>query len=709
MINIILTGPPGSGKGTQSECIVKQYSLVHVEAGTIIRNKAASDPEIKKIVKQGHLVPDQTTFQFIKEYISNSPAKKGFVFDGYPRNREQAKDLERLLSGYNESIDSVIFLEVPEEIVIKRIKKRGETSGRNDDQRAESIKERMKNFHKETEPLIAYFDEKGLLRKVKGSGTKREVFERLTMVLEEDINLEIKKMTDQRKKVLLVILDGWGKEDNPKLSTIAMARTPFIDSLFEKYPHSIVRASGVAVGLPEKQMGNSEVGHINIGAGRVIYQMLLKINLAIKDKSFYKNKVILDAFQEAKENNRNVHIMGLVSNGGVHSHIDHLKALTEIAAQQQLQNVFIHAFTDGRDSDPKSGIGFLKDLQKHLHKTTGILSTVMGRYYSMDRDQRWQQRIKPAYDALVHAKGKQTDALFSLMEEKYKNDETDEFIKPIVLVKEGAPIATINDGDMVICFNFRTDRCREITKVLTQENMLDEGMQKLDLKFLTMTRYDESFKNIGILFESENITRTLGEVISSAGKKQLRIAESIKYPHVTFFFNGGREKPFEGEERIMCKTPGVETFDKQPEMAAKCVAKKASENLKKQDFDFICMNFANADMVGHTGNTEAAIKACETVDSCTKLVVETALENEYLTLLISDHGNAEKIKNADGSSNTEHTLNPVPLIFIGNNMDHIRLKNGKLSDVAPTILDIMELDKPKEMKGNSLIELIIHE
>ncbi|HKK39619.1 MAG TPA: 2,3-bisphosphoglycerate-independent phosphoglycerate mutase [Cryomorphaceae bacterium] len=505
------------------------------------------------------------------------------------------------------------------------------------------------------------------------------------------------------KKVVLMILDGWGIGNDEDASAIANAETPYIDSLYKNYPNSRIDASGVAVGLPQGQMGNSEVGHINLGAGRVVYQMLLKINLAIEDHSFHKNKVLIDALKKAQEKGQKVHIMGLVSDGGVHSHTNHLKALTEVAAELELENVFVHAFTDGRDTDPKSGKRFLKELQDHLDETTGKIATVTGRYYAMDRDQRWEQRLKPAYDALVHAKGERTDSLMDTLEKRYQENETDEFIKPIILTENGEPLAFIADGDLVIGFNFRTDRLREMTMVLSQKDMPEEGMETLDIDVVTMTKYDEKFKGIKVLFESDNLDNTLGEVLSKAGKKQFRLAESIKYPHVTYFFNGGREEAFEGEERHMCKTPGVETFDKAPEMAAACIGKKAVEAIEKGTYNFICMNFANTDMVAHTGDMEAAIKACEAVDAEAKKVCKSALDNGYTVLLTADHGNAEKLKNADGSPNTEHTINPVPLILISTDTEKLSLDEGKLADIGPTVLHLLGVKQPETMTGKVLI------
>ncbi len=506
------------------------------------------------------------------------------------------------------------------------------------------------------------------------------------------------------KKVVLMILDGWGKGLDPEVSAIARANTPFVDSLYTKYPNSELDTFGSAVGLPEGQMGNSEVGHMNIGAGRVVYQMLLRINRAIADQSFHKNQALNDMLDSAKAKNQKVHLVGLVSDGGVHSHIDHLKAITEVAHSKGLEQVFIHAFTDGRDTDPKEGKGFLQELQNHLQVTTGEIATVSGRYFGMDRDKRWQQRIKPAYDALVHGKGEHTTDLMAAIDRKYATSETDEFIKPIILTKHEKPVATIGDGDMVICFNFRTDRLRELTEVLSQKDMPEEGFSTKKLDFATMTRYDEHFKGIKVLFEANNLTNTLGEALANAGKKQFRLAESIKYPHVTFFFSGGREDVFDGEERHMCPTPKVETFDLMPEMAAACIRDKAVDVLTEREIDFMVLNFANPDMVGHTGNIEAAAKACEVVDACAKDVAAAASKNGYEVIMIADHGNADKMRNPDGSPNTEHTLNPVPCILISERMKNAKIHNGKLADLAPTILHMMGAAIPAEMNGNILVE-----
>lgn len=504
------------------------------------------------------------------------------------------------------------------------------------------------------------------------------------------------------KKVILMILDGWGLGTDDKVSAIAQANTPFIDSLYDKYSNSKLEACGMAVGLPEGQMGNSEVGHMNIGAGRVVYQDLVKINNAFEEHIIDDNEVLAEAFDYAKENNKKVHFIGLVSDGGVHSHINHLKGLCSLANDKGVGSVFVHAFTDGRDTDPKSGKGFIQDLIGHSEKTGAEVASIIGRYYAMDRDNRWE-RVKLAYDLMVKGEGKQTGDLLSGIEESYQNGVTDEFIKPIVKVDgNGGPIATIADGDVVICFNFRTDRGRQITQALTQKDFAGQDMHKLDLDYVTMTNYDDSFKGVKVVFKKDNLENTLGAVLEQNGKKQIRIAETEKYPHVTFFFSGGREEPFKGENRILCPSPKVATYDLQPEMSANDIKDKIIPELKKQEVDFVCLNFANPDMVGHTGVFEAAVKACETVDACAKSVIETALENEYTTIIIADHGNSDMMINDDGSPNTAHTLNLVPCIMVDKEFDG-EVKDGKLGDLAPTILKLMGIEKPEEMTGNVLI------
>ncbi|MGN6248299.1 MAG: 2,3-bisphosphoglycerate-independent phosphoglycerate mutase [Ginsengibacter sp.] len=505
----------------------------------------------------------------------------------------------------------------------------------------------------------------------------------------------------EAKKVILVIMDGWGIGQNKESDAIQNAKTPFVSSLYDKYPHTTLTTCGRAVGLPEGQMGNSEVGHLNLGAGRVVYQELERINVAIENGEFEKNPSLLQSLNYAKENNRPLHLLGLVSNGGVHSHINHLKALTTICQKHGLENVYIHAFTDGRDTDPKSGLGFLEDLQEHLDKTTGKISTITGRYYAMDRDKRWE-RVKVAYDALVHRKGEVTTNIFSTIANSYENDVTDEFLKPIINAE--APDSEIMDGDAVIVFNFRTDRCREITEVLTQKAFPEYDMKPLKLDYTTMTLYDHTFKNIRIIFQKDDLVNTLGEVLQANHKKQIRIAETEKYPHVTFFFSGGREVPFEGENRILIASPKVATYDLKPEMSAFEVTEALLPEIKNKTADFICLNYANADMVGHTGVWDSVIKAVETVDQCVKEIVTTGLENGYTIFLTADHGNADYIVNEDGSPNTAHTKNPVPFFIIDNEWRG-KIEPGKLGDIAPTILTMMKLPIPKEMTGNVLIKV----
>ncbi len=504
------------------------------------------------------------------------------------------------------------------------------------------------------------------------------------------------------KKVLLMILDGWGLGTNPNVSAIASANTPFIDSVFKKYPHSKLEASGLAVGLPEGQMGNSEVGHMNLGAGRVVYQDLVKINKAVEENTLGKEETLQKAFDYAKKNNKNIHFIGLVSDGGVHSHIKHLKGLCSIAAEQDLKNVYVHVFTDGRDTDPKSGLGFVRDLRDHMDKTTGKVASLIGRYYSMDRDNRWE-RVKLAYDLLVKGEGEKTKDVLKAIEKSYEEKVTDEFIKPVVVVDDNdKPLATIKEGDVVLCFNFRTDRGREITIALTQKDFPDQDMKKLDLYYLTMTNYDDTFEGIKVIFDKDNLNNTLGAVLEAAGKKQIRIAETEKYPHVTFFFSGGREKPFEGENRLLCPSPKVATYDLAPEMSALDIRDAIVPEIEKKSADFICLNFANPDMVGHTGDFEATVKACETVDKCANAVVTAALNNGYASIIIADHGNADIMLNEDGSPNTAHTTNLVPCILVDSSYDK-PLKDGKLGDVAPTILELMGVKQPSEMTGVSLL------
>jgi 2,3-bisphosphoglycerate-independent phosphoglycerate mutase len=520
----------------------------------------------------------------------------------------------------------------------------------------------------------------------------------------------------ENKKVILIIMDGWGLGKIEKSDAIQHARTPFVSSLYSKYPNTTLVTCGEDVGLPDGQMGNSEVGHLNLGAGRIVYQELQRINVAIKTGEFAKNESLLNSIKYAKENNKPLHLIGLVSNGGVHSHLNHLKAITSLCKAKGLNNVLVHAFTDGRDTDPKSGLGFLTDLQNHLIATVGKIATITGRYYAMDRDKRWE-RVKLAYDALVNGTGYKTDDVLAAIKKSYEDGVTDEFIKPIINQNLSCP--NIKNGDAVICFNFRTDRCREITEVLTQTDMPEFGTKKLDLHYTTMTQYDHKFKNVQVVFENDDLKNTLGEILQQNNKTQIRIAETEKYPHVSFFFSGGREVPFEGEKRIMVPSPKVATYDLQPEMSALQVTEAIVTEIEKNSksagsevspsggrggkaADFICLNFANADMVGHTGVWPAIIKAVETVDQCVEKVVTAALQNNYTVFLTADHGNADYAINADGTPNTAHTLNLVPLFLIDNNYKGI-IKAGKLGDIAPTILTLMNLPIPKEMTGNILI------
>ncbi len=505
------------------------------------------------------------------------------------------------------------------------------------------------------------------------------------------------------KKVLLVILDGWGIATNPEVSAIQKANTPFFDSILQKYPNSRLEASGEAVGLPEGQMGNSEVGHMNIGAGRVVYQDLVLINKTVAERRLAAMPALADAFTYAKEQKKTIHLIGLLSDGGVHSHTEHLKALCTAAFDQGLHEVYIHAFTDGRDTDPKGGVKYVNELEQHLENASGTIASVIGRYFAMDRDNRWE-RVKLAYDLLVHGKGTPSQNIIKSMLESYNQGVTDEFIQPIVKVNDRhEPIATVKEGDVVICFNFRTDRGREITQALTQRDFPDENMHKLDLRYITMTNYDDTFVGVEPIFDKDNLNNTLGEVLANAGKKQIRIAETEKYPHVTFFFSGGRELVFDNERRLMCPSPKVATYDLQPEMSAFDIRDTIVPEIRNKTADFIVLNFANPDMVGHTGVFEAAVKACETVDQCAASVITAALESDYATIVIADHGNADCMINPDGTPNTAHTTNLVPCILVSNDYTG-KLKDGKLGDLAPTILKLIGIEQPEEMQGVSLLD-----
>ncbi|MDC1320410.1 2,3-bisphosphoglycerate-independent phosphoglycerate mutase [Flavobacteriaceae bacterium] len=502
------------------------------------------------------------------------------------------------------------------------------------------------------------------------------------------------------KKVILMILDGWGNSPDPKVSAIDNANTNFIDSLYKKYPYSTLRTDGLHVGLPQGQMGNSEVGHMNLGAGRIVYQDLTKINISIEQNKLKKEKVIVETFEFAKKNNKKIHFLGLVSDGGVHSHTNHLKGLIDIAKEYNIES-YIHGFTDGRDVDPKSGSGYISDLNDYIKNSSIQIASITGRYYAMDRDNRWE-RIKLAYDALVNAKGEKSSNLISSIQNNYDNGCTDEFIKPIIKVdSNNQPLSTIKNEDIVIFFNFRTDRGRELTKVLSQKDNLEFDMKKLNLHYVTMTNYDNTFSNIKVIFNKSNLDNTLGEILEKNNKSQLRISETEKYPHVTFFFSGGRENKFKGESRILKKSPKVATYDLKPEMSAYEITDSLVAEIDLGKQDFICLNFANGDMVGHTGSMKAAIKACEAVDKCVESVINSANKNNYTTILIADHGNCETMINADGTPNTAHTTNPVPIILVDNDLENI--KNGVLGDIAPTILKLMGIKKPKEMTQESLI------
>ena len=498
-----------------------------------------------------------------------------------------------------------------------------------------------------------------------------------------------------------MILDGWGKSPDPKVSAIDNAHTPYIDSLYTQYPHAQLRTDGLNVGLPEGQMGNSEVGHMNLGAGRIVFQELQRINNACTSGQLKNEKVLLEAFAYAKKNQKKVHLMGLVSDGGVHSHINHLRSLVEATQDYGLEKVFIHAFTDGRDVDPKSGEFFLSALQNFTKNTTAKLASVIGRYYAMDRDRRWE-RIKLAYELLVNGRGAPSQDIIKSIQESYDNDITDEFINPIVMVDDNQqPISTIEIDDVVIFFNFRTDRGRQLVEALTQTDYPECEMHKLPLYFVTMTSYDDTFKKMQVIYHKDNLQKTLGEVLADAGKTQIRIAETEKYPHVTFFFSGGREDRFEGESRIMCPSPKVPTYDLQPEMSAFDLCDQLVPELEKGEVDFVCLNFANGDMVGHTGVMQAAIAACEAVDQAVERVLTAANASNYTTILIADHGNCETMINPDGTPNTAHTTNPVPIILIDKEIKTIH--NGVLADIAPTILELMGIEKPDVMTQHSLL------
>ncbi len=510
------------------------------------------------------------------------------------------------------------------------------------------------------------------------------------------------------KKAILAILDGWGLGTNPNVSAIDKANTPFIDNCLKNFPHTTLEASGLAVGLPAGQMGNSEVGHMNLGAGRVVYQNLVKLNMAVENGSLGQQKAIQDAFAYAKKENKKVHFIGLVSDGGVHSHINHLKGLLTAAHEFGMhENVFVHAFTDGRDCDPRSGKGFIEDLQNHMEKTVGKLASVVGRYYAMDRDKRWE-RVKIAYDALVEGVGAQTTNALLEIQKSYDENITDEFMKPIIMIDSTAignvvPVAKINDHDVVICFNFRTDRGREITEVLTQHDHPEYFMRKLPLYYVTLTNYDKTFENVHVVFDEEVLHETMGEILEKNHKTQIRIAETEKYPHVTFFFSGGREEPFNGEKRLLCPSPkDVPTYDLKPEMSAYDITNAIVPELENETADFVCLNFANTDMVGHTGVFEAAVKAAETVDQCIEKVATTAYEHGYAVFILADHGNSDVMINPDGSPNTQHSTNLVPFIVMDKEQTW-NLKPGKLGDVAPTILKVMGVEVPEIMTGDILV------
>lgn len=503
------------------------------------------------------------------------------------------------------------------------------------------------------------------------------------------------------KKVILTILDGWGISPSKEISAVDQAKTPFMDSLYKKYPHATLRTDGLNVGLPEGQMGNSEVGHMNLGAGRVVYQDLVKINRAVEKNTLKDEPVLEQAFDYAKKNDKAVHFLGLVSDGGVHSHIDHLKGLATAAQDYGISKKYVHAFTDGRDVDPHSGKGYIEELMPHFEKTNTQLASLIGRYYAMDRDKRWE-RVEKAYDLIVKGEAETyTENPLDVLQKSYDDGVSDEFIKPIAVTANGKPVAKIAEGDVVIFFNFRTDRGRQLTQALSQEDFPEFDMKTIPLYYVTMTKYDDTFKNINVVYKKDNIKATLGEVLEYTGKSQIRAAETEKYPHVTFFFSGGREEPFRDEKRIMVNSPKVATYDLQPEMSAFELKDKIVKEISDKSGDFICLNFANPDMVGHTGDFDAAVKACETVDQCLKEVVTEAEKQEYSVIVIADHGNSETMVNEDGSPNTAHTTNPVPIILVDKDIKSI--KDGILGDIAPTILELMDIKKPELMTQNSLV------
>lgn len=502
-----------------------------------------------------------------------------------------------------------------------------------------------------------------------------------------------------KNKAILLILDGWGITQDETVSAVAQANTPNFDKLIATYPHAQLRTDGENVGLPKGQMGNSEVGHMNLGAGRIVYQDLAKVNRAVEEKALLQQPALSEAFAYAKKNGKAIHFMGLVSDGGVHSHVNHLKGLVEAAHSYGVGQTYVHAFTDGRDVDPHAGKPCIEDLNAFLEQHNSKLASVIGRYYAMDRDRRWE-RTALAYNLVVNGEGKATNNILEAIQESYDEGVSDEFIKPLVITENGQPVATVKEGDVVIFFNFRTDRGRQLTQALSQQDFPEVNTKKLDLYYVTMTNYDDAFKGVHIVFEKEHLKDTLGEVLAKAGKTQIRAAETEKYPHVTFFFSGGREETFEGEERILVHSPKVATYDLQPEMSAYELTAALLPKIKAADTDFFCINFANPDMVGHTGDLQAAIKACETVDNCLGQLVEAGKEN-YSFIILADHGNSEKMKNPDGSPNTAHTTNPVPVILV--NPEIKSLKNGILGDVAPTLLALMGIEKPKLMTQNPLL------